>query len=148
MLKTESGLLTMTDNEIIKALELCANRTIHSCKFCPCNSGIECNKKLNEGALDLINRQKAEIARLRAVQGSIDNFARDLCKQRILKGKEIADFEDLQEYIKKEKSEAISEFARRLKKKTYPFPCAIGVENAVTIRAINELAEEMEVKNG
>lgn len=25
-----------------------------------------------------------------------------------------------------------------LKKKTYPFPCAIGVEYAVTLRAINE----------
>ena len=28
--------------------------------------------------------------------------------------------------------------ADALKKKYYPFPCAIGVENAVTIRAINE----------
>ena len=43
----------------------------------------------------------------------------------------------------KSKSEAIRAFAERLKKKTYPFPCAIGVENAVTIRAINELVEEM-----
>ena len=51
----------MTDNEIIKALELCGNRTIHSCKSCPCNGGVECNEKLNGGALDLINRQKAEI---------------------------------------------------------------------------------------
>ena len=28
--------------------------------------------------------------------------------------------------------------ADALKKQCYPFPCAIGVENAVTIRAINE----------
>ena len=28
--------------------------------------------------------------------------------------------------------------ANALKKQYYPFPCAIGVENAVTIRAINE----------
>ena len=56
----------MTDNDIIKALELCANRTIHSCKFCPCNSGIECSKKLNKETLDLINRQKAEIECLNA----------------------------------------------------------------------------------
>jgi hypothetical protein len=28
--------------------------------------------------------------------------------------------------------------ADALKKQYYPFPCAIGVENAVTIRAINE----------
>ena len=56
----------MTDNDIIKALELCANRTIHSCKFCPCNSGIECNKKLNKETLNLINRQKIEIECLNA----------------------------------------------------------------------------------
>ena len=28
--------------------------------------------------------------------------------------------------------------ADELKKKTYPFPCAIGVEHAVTLREINE----------
>ena len=41
------------------------------------------------------------------------------------------------------KSEAIKEFAELLKKKTYPFPCAIGVENAVTVRVINDLVKEM-----
>lgn len=66
--------MTITDNEIIKALELCANRTIHSCKFCPCNSGIECNKKLNEGALDLIKRQKTEIERLQAFKSYFDEL--------------------------------------------------------------------------
>ena len=35
------------------------------------------------------------------------------------------------------------EFAERLKEKTYPFPCAIGVEKAVTIRAINDLVTEL-----
>lgn len=64
----------MTDNEIIKALELCANRTIHSCKSCPCNSsGCACNEKLNGGALDLINRQNAEIERLEnELHGKVD----------------------------------------------------------------------------
>lgn len=41
------------------------------------------------------------------------------------------------------RADGIKEFAERLKKKTYPFPCAIGVENAVTIRAINDLVKEM-----
>ena len=36
----------------------------------------------------------------------------------------------------------VKEFAEGLKKKTYPFPCAVGVENAVTVRAINEYVEE------
>lgn len=43
----------------------------------------------------------------------------------------------------KARAEAIKEFAERLKEKAYPFPCAIGVENAVTIRAINDLVKEM-----
>ena len=64
----------MTDDEIMKALELCANRTIHSCKSCPCNSsGCACNEKLNGGALDLINRQNAEIDRLKnELHGKVD----------------------------------------------------------------------------
>ncbi len=45
----------------------------------------------------------------------IDNFCRDLCNERMLKGKAIADFEDLQDYIRKEKAEAIKEFADRVK---------------------------------
>ena len=135
----------MTDNEIIKALECCVNNQY--CWLCILKDREDDCHDILKSALDLINRQKAEIARLRAVQGSIDNFARDLCKERLLKGKAIADFEDLQEYIRKEKSKAIREFAKRLKKKTYPFPCAIGVENAVTIRAINDLVEEMAGEN-
>jgi hypothetical protein len=47
------------------------------------------------------------------------------------------------EEIQKAKAEAIREFVERLKKKTYPFPCAIGVENAVTVRGIYDLLEEM-----
>lgn len=64
----------MTDDEIMKALELCANRTIHSCKSCPCNSsGCACNEKLNGGALNLINRQNAEIDRLKnELHGKVD----------------------------------------------------------------------------
>lgn len=45
--------------------------------------------------------------------------------------------------IQKARTEAIKEFAERLKKKAYPFPCATGVEYAVTIQAINDLGEEM-----
>lgn len=42
----------------------------------------------------------------------------------------------------------VKEFAERLKEKTYPFPCAIGVENAVTIRAINDLVTELTERKG
>lgn len=45
------------------------------------------------------------------------------------------------------RAEAIKEFAERLKEKAYPFPCAVGVEYAVTIRAINDLVKEMTGNN-
>ena len=73
----------MTDNEIIKALELCANRTIHSCKSCPCNSsGCACNEKLNGGALDLINRQKEKIEELEKEQRNLICRLMDIEKGR------------------------------------------------------------------
>lgn len=106
----------MTDNEIIETLEFCSE---YSCsdtliKECPLKPYEDCLTRLAINALDLINRQKVEIARLQKTQGDIDNFARDLCEERVLKGKAIADFEDLQEYIRKEKSKAISAFAKEL----------------------------------
>ena len=57
----------MTDNEIIKALECCnrpANQT--SCDDCPYQfSDEKCSSKLIDDTLALINRQKAEIEKLR-----------------------------------------------------------------------------------
>lgn len=47
------------------------------------------------------------------------------------------------EQHKRAKFGAVREFAERLKEKTYPFPCATGVEYAVTIRAINDAVKEM-----
>lgn len=52
----------MTDNEIIKALGQC--ETQKYCSDCPYLERIGCKKHLYQDALDLINRQKAEIARL------------------------------------------------------------------------------------
>lgn len=134
----------MTDNEIIKILE---NEADFDCGMC-CNNGEnclgeECASFISRAALDLINRQKEKIERLQKTQYDIDNFARDLCKERVLKGKAIADFEDLQEYIRKEKSEAIREFAERLKEETGTIFCETGFEYNDTITAINTLVKEM-----
>ena len=145
----------MTDNEIIKALKSEAD---YNCDMCCDNNENcmedDCGKIISENALDLINRQKAEIERLQKTQSDIDNFARELCKERMLKGKAIADFEDLQEYIRKEKSEAIREFSEKLKQQAYE--CDIygrfGKEHfakAVAVIDINRLVDEMtDGKNG
>lgn len=52
----------MTDNEIIKALELCKGT---GCIGCPLHLTADCVRILQENAIDLINRQKAEIERLK-----------------------------------------------------------------------------------
>ena len=56
----------LTDNEIIKALE-CCNKPIGKteCGICPLyHSAGRCTENMLTNALDLINRQKAEIERL------------------------------------------------------------------------------------
>lgn len=116
----------MKDNEIIKALEYCLAQGITSeCERC--RDKIGCRDTLLRDALDLINSQKAEIERLKNECFCLAN-ERDAYK----------------DVLDTAIAEARKEFAERLKKKTYPFPCAIGVENAVTIRGINDLLAEME----
>ena len=72
----------MTDEQIIKALECCIGNI--QCGKCSIFGTINCMNNLMQDALDLINRQKAEIERL------------------------------LQK-LQQAKSEAIKEFAERLK---------------------------------
>lgn len=57
----------MNDNDIIKALECCrVGKGSYSCKKCPLFCRIPaCQSHLAEAALDLINRQKAEIEGLK-----------------------------------------------------------------------------------
>lgn len=61
----------MTDNEIIKALECCSKSTCDGCEF-----GNQCDgfTPINL-ALSLINRQKAEIERLKSLVNFVDDTA-------------------------------------------------------------------------
>lgn len=110
----------LTDEDIVKGLERCiSTTTAGACEGCPFNKQNLCNKDqwaLERYALDLIKRQQVESEKLQKNQDDIDNFARDICKERLLKGKAIANFDDLQEYIRKEKSKAVKEFAETLRK--------------------------------
>lgn len=55
----------MTDNEVIKALECCTKDGCSNCPlYVPESTGI-CVKRIMFGALNLINRQKAEIEKLK-----------------------------------------------------------------------------------
>ena len=133
----------MTDNEIIKALEWYVSKfkntgyvylDVDGTKFVS-----------TQEVLDLITRQQAkieslkvenqslrtagnslkmhyeeaqvEIERLGKIEIEIDDFCRRLCRMRMLNGSAIASYEDLQNYIQEEKSEAVKNFAERLKEK-------------------------------
>ena len=92
----------MTDNEIIEALKRCPQHT----ECCYCNSLEECgNKKiLTTSVFDLINRQKAEINKLKQEN---DFFRKTITEnaQRALEG--------TVEEIEKAKSEAIKELCEK-----------------------------------
>lgn len=72
----------MTDNDIKKALECCISENGNDCEECPCqniaykqgNGG--CCNQLSRYALDLINRQQAEIEKLKAKVKKLKNIER------------------------------------------------------------------------
>ncbi len=98
----------MTDEQIIKALECCATDDGNDCFQCPyCNIFFEsgnggCVNRCRKDALDLINRQKAENERLK----------RDIAIHEHVHEESNAAYQVL---VKQAKSEAIKEFAERLK---------------------------------
>ena len=90
---------TMTDEQIIKALECCF---VDDCDNCPCTFG-NCEQNLLNGTIDLINRQKAEIESTNAYYK--DEFERlRITYDRVYESK-----------LKTAKADAIKEFAERLK---------------------------------
>ena len=88
----------MTDNEIIKALECClpqnGKRNCDDCPYAECEKG--CADKMIKDSLDLINRQKAGIERLKRYDEE-----RDIALHARL--------------IANAKTEAIREFAEKIK---------------------------------
>lgn len=106
----------MTDNEIVKALGFCAIEG--GCDIdCP---GRKFGCEIEKYALDLINRQKAEIERL---QTTLDDV---LNRQPVL-------VERTEKYAR---AEVTKEFAERLK--TYPIDCnlpLLGLETKQEIEA-------------
>ena len=127
----------MTDEQIINALECCATDDGDDCFQCPyCNLFFEpgnggCVNRCRKDALDLINRQKAEIERLkRGVTFTIT----------------IEDFESIKETVisrldNKIKSEAIKEFAERLKE------AGTKVEGGKGFEGIFVMANNLQIDN-
>ena len=115
----------MTDNEIIKAL----NGNISNAKRCDCKVwSIEVYKL--ENVFDLINRQKAEIERLKCEMGKLLPKDCSYAMQMEVSNK-------LESQIK---SEAIKEFAEKLKE-NYCFTDRWG--KIITKSTVDNLVKEM-----
>ena len=110
----------MNDSEIIKGLECCYKT--FECETCPYNR--EDNKRMYMGSpeckgvsikdvVDLINRQRAEIDRLnidlKAMRGAANSWKAEV--QRICK----KEFDNIEIDVETVKSEAVREFAEKLK---------------------------------
>lgn len=59
-------------------------------------------------------KAEKEVERLKKDSKDIDEFARNICKERLLRGVAIADFDSLRRYIKMQKAEAYKEFADKV----------------------------------
>lgn len=127
----------MTDNEIIKALECCGFEFGNLCSVCPKyeKDNDFCQEELYNYALDLINRQKAEIekhknncekcgAKTRECIESLHNIIAEqqaeIKELNTIRSRLIYDSGTLtkisDELYQKIKAEAVKEFAERLKK--------------------------------
>lgn len=116
----------MTDEQIIKAADICRTG---KCSGCPYHElyTASCLNKLTKDVYHLLNRRKAEIEKLKvelkAMRGAANSYKLE-CerlekvrqKQALFLEEERGQKYELYNVIKKTKSEAIKEFAERLKK--------------------------------
>ena len=121
----------ISDDEIISSLEVIATtRNCNECKIRNCNWGTcNCSQITANTALDLINRQKAEIERLKIAFENLQKTSKywhEKCGELV-------------EEVQTAQSEAIKEFAEKLKKRFYL--CAGRC--VVNVYHINNLVKEM-----
>lgn len=122
----------MTDNEIIKFMQCVIGNEV-SCSECAYQKVLpfpSCRMMCAKNALDLINRQKAENEKLKQE----NEFFRKTITENAQRALEVT-----VEAIETAKSEAIKEFAERLKEKFGIADCIVTVNN----NDIDELIEEM-----
>ena len=126
----------MTDNDIIKALECCFDGYCEACAFDD-NLNLNCKDRLIENALNLIERQKAEIERMQAeknvLKSVLDKVLVDVREAKELYVKD----------IEKAKTEAIKEFWESLKEIAYIPNLSLTGEYIVDVNDGDNLVKEM-----
>lgn len=110
-----------TDDEIEKTLSLCGRTTTTVyCDQCPLCGEYECNREIKVLALDLINRQKTEIEKLKSNYSKLCEYAEKKEFELAEINADISWFREakisrLAPAIKEIKAEACKEFAEKLK---------------------------------
>jgi hypothetical protein len=128
-----------TDDEIIKALELCftPKGTKDTCAKCPFHKfRALCKVERDRAALDLLHRQKAEIERLKKIG---DDKTSEILRHATAIG-------ELHKQLETAKSEAIKEFAQRLRKRAR-MPLGTLYRAMVYLKDIDTLVKEMTEEN-
>ena len=128
----------MTDKEIIKALECCDYPTDDLCCECCFKDEYHCTTVLNEATIDLIKRQQAEI----------EMSANYKLLYEDLKDENLETIKCIKQAIEEAKTEAIKEFAERLKESEIDIDVSFGYgrecyTKAVTTIEIDNLVKEM-----
>ena len=115
----------LTDEEIISSLEVIA--TTCNCNECKIRSGkwgtCNCSETTANAALDLINRQKAEIERLKTELDFAKAFRKEISAEFSLMHRKYGNM------LKAAKAEARKEFAEELKEKFGIADCIVTIDN-------------------
>lgn len=135
----------LTDNEIVKALEICSKYTdVRNCENCPLKPNCDVNV-LETLSLDLINRQKEEIERLEVeVKSLVEHGIHERYPHIVLCGNGAIFTKSLEEYdklIADISAEARKEFAERVRKAVYRLLLCAG---SVDYSEFDNLLKEME----
>lgn len=142
----------MNDNEIIKALECCvkSRNTDAYCHECPYRNYGYCLDKMMSDAIFLINRQKAEIERLKSMNQSMLDMIHDLRAENERLNKAIDNYEACLKSVEIIKANAIKEFAERLKDEaetTWWFDdeeqTKVCTERLIPVSVMGEIVKEM-----
>lgn len=128
----------MTDNEIVETLKLCTTQDGSiPCYDCPRwnDDEQECEGIDYTATLDLINRQKTEIEKLKRKNEILSHNADNAFQEGLNECRELFEPEI--------KSEAYKEFAERLKRSTVTAVIGNGIYAVATSKGVDNLLKEM-----
>lgn len=143
-----------TDEEIVRALECCANNekdnTCKYCRECPASywelddEECDCMHSMYTRSISIINRQKAEIAWLRNTITGYEKMAEESHEYNKTISKLLDDIARMiTVHDQKVRAEAIEEFVERLKGHIVQTCCVVTDDVDSIYKEINKIAKEL-----